>query len=227
MIMILKLKKPSVFLTLALSFCCSGCGMVSVIGSPNPGETKVPAEFKFAEHENRKILILVDQPGWLNAQVNLRYHLTNAIAKMLIETIKIKPENFIAYSKLVDFRSSRSDFSLLSPARVGRELNADIVLSVNIEDSQLTQMPEREYYTASLDVRAALFDTVTEQRLWPEALESKRVRVGFEVESRGLDAAVSRLTSASAYCIVRYFYDCPRNKFKIADDRSAVEWGEW
>ena len=64
-------------------------------------------------------------------------------------------------------------------------------------------------------------------KLWPKSEKAKFVKVGFEVETGGKEASVARLASASAYGIVRYLYDCPRNKFKFADDRSGSQWQEW
>jgi len=85
-------------------------------------------------------------------------------------------------------------------------------------------MAETSYYKGFLSVRSNLRDVSTGEKLWPGSAETKGVRVGFEVESHGREAAVARLASASAHCIVRYFYDCPVGKFKIADDIGYISW---
>ena len=222
-----KMSKIIAFFTLAASLFHSGCGMVALIGTPSESEKKIPAEYNFAEHTNQKILILVKQPAYLTTHVNLRYHLTKAIRKELIAKVEIPPERFIDYGELSRFRSDKSNFSLLSPVEVGKALDADMVLLVAIEDSQLGKMAESNYYKGFLNAQTILLDTANEEKLWPKSTQSKDIRVGFEIEEHGREIAVSRLVNAGAYCITRYFYDCPKPKFKIADDRSGVGWKDW
>jgi hypothetical protein len=45
-------------------------------------------------------------------------------------------------------------------------------------------------------------------------------------DEQKLEIAVERLTAASAHCLVRYLYDCPKNEFKIADERGTIGWVE-
>ena len=204
-----------------------GCGIVAVMGTSTNYEKKVPAEFELAKHRDQKILVLVNQPGWLNAEVNLRYYLTEAINKKLIEKLKIPSKHLVAYSQLSEFRSNQRNFSSLSPVEVGGGLGADMVLLVTIADYQLRGMTEADYYKGHLNTETILIDVATGEKLWPKSAKSKSVKVGFEVERNGQQAAVKRLASACAYCMTRYFYDCPKKKFKIADDKSGVGWESW
>jgi len=204
-----------------------GCGIVALMGTSTNYEKNVPAEFELARHRDLKMLVLVNQPGWLNAGVNLRYYLTEAINKKLIEKIEIPSKYLVAYSQLSRFRSAQHNFSLLSPVEVGRTLGADMVLSVTIADYQLRGMAEANYYKGHLNTETILIDVVTGEKLWPKSAKSKSIKVGFEVERHGQQVAVKRLASACAYCMTRYFYDCPKKKFKIADDKSGVGWESW
>ncbi len=102
-----------------------------------------------------------------------------------------------------------------------------MVLLVVVEDCELNKISEIDYYKGFLDARTVLLDVATGEKLWPESAESKTVRVGFEMESGGQAAAVRRLAAAGAHCTVRYFYNCPKDKFKIPDDRSDVAWENW
>jgi hypothetical protein len=99
-----------------------------------------------------------------------------------------------------------------------------MVLSVTVQEYQLQEVAESSYYSGSLYIRGALFDSLTGDRLWPNPAAGKSVRVGFEVEGPGMEAAVRRLTAACAHCIVRYFYNCSKAKFKVFDDRSDIDW---
>jgi hypothetical protein len=223
-IAILKMKKLSVFLTLVVVFFYSGCGVVGIVGTPRAHEEKVVAEYDLAEHKDQKILVLVNQPVWLNAQVNLRYYLTKAINKNLTAKVKILPEYIVSYSELSKFRSNQADFLLLSPVEVGEALSANVVLLVEIGGYELNKIAGTSYYEGFLGVQSAFLDVATGEKIWPESAKSKIIKVGFDVESGGQEIAVKRLAAASTYCLIRYFYDCPKNEFKIADDRSGIGW---
>ena len=208
-------------------FFQGGCGIIARLGTPTRHERKIPAEYGLARHKGQKILVLVNQPGWLGAQANLRYYLTDAMNKELTKKIKISPTNLVAYGELSEFRSNRPDFSLLSPVEVGTALGADMVLSVMVENYQLSEIAETGYYKGLLDAQVVLRSVATGAKLWPEAVHSKSIKVGFEVEAAGQEVAVKRLANACAYCTVRYLYDCPVDKFRIAEDRSGVGWEDW
>ncbi len=220
------MKKLSVFLTLVVVFFYSGCKIVGVVGTPRAHEEKIVAEYDLAEHKDQKILVLVNQPVWLNAQVNLRYYLTKAINKNLTAKVKILPEYLVSYSELSEFRSNKSDFLLLSSVEVGEALDANMVLLVDIGSYELNRIAETSYYEGFLGVQSVFLDVATGEKIWPESARSKSIKVGFDIESRGQEIAVKRLAAATTYCLIRYFYDCPKNEFKITDERSGIGWVE-
>ena len=231
--MLLKLTKSQhkrfagcVFAVLTSLICHGGCGAVAVVGTPTSHEKKVPAEYDLAGHRHSRILVLVDQPLWLGAGVNLRLYLTEAINKDLVKKVGIRSRSLVAYRRLSEFRSNRPDFSLLPPAEVGAALGADIVLLVMIEDCQLRKIADTGYHKGFLAARAALIDAATGKKIWPEFTESKTIKVGFEIGQRSPELAVKRLVRACAHSIVRYLYDCPKDKFKIFDDKSDIGWGD-
>jgi len=224
------MKNLSVFFTLVVVFFQAGCkygGVVSVLGTPTRHERKIPAEYDLTEHRKQKMLVLVHQPAYLNAQANLRYYLADAMNAELGRKIKIPSECLVPYSELSEFRSNRPDFSLLSPVEVGAALDADMVLLVMIEDYQLEEVVETGFYRGFLGAQTALVEVSAGEKLWPEFTQSKSIRAGFEFEDRGQEAAVRRLAAACAHCTVRCLYDCPKDKFKIADDRSGIGWENW
>ena len=228
--MVQRMNKLRVFLVLVAVFFQVGCkfgGIVSILGTPTPYENKIPAEYDLTERAKQKIVVLVHQPAYLNAQANLRYYLTDAINKELSKKIKISSKYLVSYEELAEFRSNRDDFSLLSPVEVGSALNADMVLLVVIEDYQLEEVDEVVFQNAFLACQTVLFDVATTEKLWPGAAEGKSIRVGFEVGSRDKELAVVRLSSGCAFCTVRYLYNCPKGKFRIADDRSTAGWEDW
>jgi hypothetical protein len=220
-----KVKKLTVFFVLAAVFFYNGCGFVGLVGTESPYEKKIPAEYDLAGQKGRKVLLLVEQPGWLSAQANLRYYLTEAIRENLIAKAKAKipPKYILSYNELSEFRSNKGDFSSLSPAAVGKALGADIVLLVIIEDYQLSEVVESGYYNGFLSAQAAIFEAGGE-KVWPEDAAGKSIKVGFETGEQGQEAAIKRLVSACAHCISRYFYNCPKYKFKISDEKRDIGW---
>jgi hypothetical protein len=224
------MKKIVAFFVLVAIVFHSGCnllGIIAVLGTPSSHEKKVTADYGLADRKDQKILVLVNQGVWLNADVNLRYYLTEAVNENLLNKVKIGPNYLISYSKLAEIRSKQPDLAQLSPVELAAALDADMVLLVEIDAFSLNELPEDGYYKGYLNARAVLLETATTMKLWPKSEKSKVIKVGFDVEPQGKEAAVDRLASASAYGIVRYLYNCPRNKFKFADDRSGTQWQEW
>ncbi|MHC4187220.1 MAG: hypothetical protein ACYSRQ_03415 [Planctomycetota bacterium] len=221
-------KKIVLFLfciTLGLFQC--GCGMVSVMGTPTRYEEEVPAEYNLADLQDKKILVFVKQPYWLDAEVNLRVYLTDAIHEQLIKKAGISPGSLIGYDKLSKYRTGRPSFSLMNPSDVGKALGADIVLFVNVIEAKLENMPDTDIYTGSLSAQAFVIDTSTGVNLWPEQSSGRSISVGFEMEEKGLKAAVSRLSGSTSHCIVRYLYNCKVAYFKIRDDKSDPDLAHW
>ena len=202
---------------------CNAVGMVSVLGTPTPSETKSSAQYKLTKNKDQKILVFVDQPASFSAYPNLRFYLTDTIIKLLQVKAEIKPSVFIDYKKLADLRTETPDFYMLSPAQIGDKLGADLVLMVTIIDCRITNIGEAGY-NGSLDATAALYKVTTGEKLWPTMEQSQLVQVGCESERRGRDAACVRLAAAAAHCITRYLYDCPKANFKISDERTVSGW---
>ena len=218
-----------VFIVLAGMFFggCSGAGLVGVMGSPTRHEKKFPAEYELTLDKGQKMLVFVEQPAWLNINVNLRYHLTEAINKAFLKRVKLKEKNLVSYSDFLKFRTSEPDFASLSPVEVGNALGVEKILYVEVEDYSLKKTHETKYYKGSLRSRAVVLDVSKGEKVWPLDDASKIIKVGFEVEERGLQAAINRLSAACAHCTTRYLYDCPMDGFKIADDRSRSGWENW
>ena len=197
------------------------------MGTESYDESKVPAEFDLTGRRDRTVLALVEQPGYINTNVNMRFYLTRAINSSLYMNVGIADANLPGYDRIAEFRAANPGWSTLSPVEIGSRLGADMVLHVHIEDLQLGESGEAAYLAGKLNTRAALLDVTTGERLWPDSPAGKQVKVGFEIEERGWDVAVSRLAVASAHCTTRYLYDCKKKRFRIPDDRSIVDWENW
>ena len=78
-----------------------------------------------------------------------------------------------------------------------------------------------------MDSKVVLFDVASKDRLWPVNEESKTLKVGFDAEVVSKEAANNRLVTVLSHCVVRYLYNCPKDRFKVAEDRSDVDWEDW
>ena len=221
------MRKLSVILILAVVLFNGGCGLIARLGTPSDREKKVPAEYNLAEREDESILVLVNQPGWLETEINLRFRLTEAITEILVKETEIPAESFIDYDRLFEFRSGKSNFSLLSAPQVGEALDADMVLLVEISNYDFSKIAGMDYYKGFLNAQSALFDTSTGAKLWPITESSRSIKIGFEVDKRGREFALARFVAGTAHAVTRHLYTCPWNKFKFADDRNVVGWEEW
>jgi hypothetical protein len=205
-----------------------GCALIGILGTPTPSEKMIPAEFKFVAAEGKKILVLVNQPSWLNAPPLLRQTLTKQIQARLIANAGPKPLlNMISYESLSEFRSKEAAFSSMTAAQIGKALNADLVLIADLTAYRLVNIEDSDYFGGSLSGCTFLIDVANSDKLWPADAENKKINVAFDIESHGREAAFDRLAAAFAHCTARFFYDCPANNFKIAEDKSDSIWSQW
>jgi hypothetical protein len=204
-----------------------GCALIGILGTPTSSEKTIPAEFKLAAAKDKKILVLVNQPSWLNAPPLLRQTLTEQIQKRLIINAVLNPLNMVSYENLSEFRSKEAAFSSMTAAQIGKALNADLVLIADLTAYRLVNVEDSGYYEGSLSGCTFLIDVANSDRLWPLDADNKKINVAFDIENRGSEIAFGRLAAAFAHCATRVFYDCPSNKFKVAEDKSASAWSEW
>jgi hypothetical protein len=217
-------------LALAALCLCGGCGfggLAAVMGTPSYHEATVPAEFDLTEQKANRLLVLVEQPGWIDAKVNMRFYLTEAMDSSLAKYAEIPDPNLIGYDQLSAFREASPDFGQLSPTEIGSRIGADMVLKVHIDDLRLDEAGGPEFLKGKMDTQAVLLDVDSGLKLWPESEAAKKVNVGFEIEDRGWDMAVARLAAASAHCTTRYLYDCKKKRFRIFDDKTIVDVEDW
>jgi len=215
-----------VFIVCFLMFS-GGCALVSSIATETASEQKVPAEYSLKTASHEKIMVYVRSKRRNQAALALRGYLTGAInARLASKTVTSKKTAVVPYAQLHKFFVA-SDGSLeLSPQQVAKALGADAVLVVDIVDYKLSAITGSSLYTGLLRARATLYDA-TGEAVWPISGTGKNVAVGFDVESGGSGQALTRLANAGAHCIVRYFYNCPKDQFKIFEETAGVGTDSW
>ncbi len=216
-----------VFFLIGLSVLCGSCNMIGIMGSKSYYEQKIPAELKLKDYARGGVLVFVDETGPGRGEHTLRPQLTDVVGTYLVKKARIKSENLLSSNRLWRLRGEREDFSLLSPVELGRTTGAAVVLYILITDYELYAMDEQGYYGGSLVTRSMLFDVSSGRALWPTEKAGRVVEVGVEIETGGREATLDRLITATAQCITRSFYDCPRPQFRSADEKRDYGSEQW
>jgi len=221
------MRKPTAFITVGVLLFNCGCGTVPLLTTPTRYEKKVPAEYNLAAQEKKKVVVMVDNPAWVNAPSSLALQLAADLNDNLTGKLALSSKNVVSCEKVQTFRASTPGADRLSPSQLGKAVGADLVLFAELHQFSLAQVTETQYYRGELAGKAALFDCGSGRQLWPAAQEGKFIRVAFDVEEGDYNAANNRLAAAFAHCITRYLYDCPVAKFKIFEDKSGTGWEDW
>lgn len=205
---------------------CGGCGLVSVLGTPSGSEETVPAQYDISQKYNEKVLVLVNQPGWVNSPVNMRKEITNKINAYFKVFFKDMPE-----TSLIDYDTVRqtinADFTLdnLNPVEVAKKFDAGLVLYVDIVNFNFMRLTS-ENFSAEMQTVSTLYDARTGEILWPKERGGSMVSLVVELE-KGVEATIARISTANAHCILRNFYDCRRVKFRVPQETRRYEMEEW
>jgi len=225
------MKKITALIVLTSFTLCGGCKLIGMLGSPTDSETKIPAEYALKKRAQGGIVVLVRQPGWLNVQTDLRPVLSEAVNVMLLKKAKVDNQAVVRYKQMAEFRRTHPDFASLSIKQIAAGLGVKKVLLIVIEDYKLYEMPLDGYYKGLhkgiLDVRGYLLDAPSSEVLWPRSGEGKLLRVALEAERGGKEACAAKLAKAAAHCVVRYFYNCPKDKFRTWGERPDTRREEW
>ena len=209
----------------------TSCGTVGGIGGALSSETEServkPAEFKLAETEG-KIVVVVSQPAWIKTPMDLRVSLTDAFNTALVEKAGIKKERLTPYMDVLKFRIGLPDDKKDDPFEIASKLNAQYILAVQIMDFELSTFAERDFYNGLMITKSCLFNAKGD-KMWPQDANDncREITVGFEAEKGTVKSAVERLSAASAHCITRYFYNCKKPLFRIAEEQKELDFYTW
>ena len=214
-------------LCLCLTSFLTGCGIVSILGTTSGSEEVIKAKFDITERYDDKILVLVNQPGWINPPVNLRREITNKLnAYMRTYFKKFPVQNIIDYETVAQMRNSDMDFDNRSVLELAEMFDAGLVLYVEISDFNLIRLTVDEHYSLEMKTSSVLYDGNSGQVLWPQTKGDSIVSLEIECE-RGIEQIVLKITTANAHCILRNFYDCPKHKYRVIEERRQFIIEQW
>ncbi len=217
--------KAIALITMCFLVTYSGCGMVSVMSRETRHEKNVPAEYDIITQKD-KIALVVESAAWSSVPASVTQELIDVVRLQLTETIELKPKYLIEQSKIAQALSEKKS-TFTEPVEIGKAVDADIVLYVQLEDYKIVPVPETDYLKGNLSGRAAIYRCSSGKMVWPGSTSGKIVSVGFDVEKGSFSIAQKRLIRAFSHCTTRYLYECPLPKFKIHDDLSGEGWNQW
>ncbi|MBE0536364.1 MAG: hypothetical protein IH624_11900 [Phycisphaerae bacterium] len=202
----------------------AGCNVTGLLGSPTAHEKKVPAEYKLGGTTSR-VMVFVDEARGGSVPVELRSQVDAALRNSLIKKVRIRKENLI---DSVDYAPSRlAPYARLSPAQIGSNLGADLVVYVRIESHDIQQLHSAGYFSASIVTGSVLVDVASGDVVWPAGKDVKIAKIRLELETKGREATIDRLAQETAHCVTRYFYDCPGDQFRSGSEQREYEDMYW
>jgi hypothetical protein len=209
-----------------LSGCGAGSAVVGGLSSETPSEKETPAEFKLGEALGKegKIIVVVTQPAWIKSPMDLRNALTNSLNAAFEIKAEIKKERLTAYSDIMKIRMSLPEDKKNDPIETAKKLNAKYVLTVEVQDFDLSTFAEKDFYNGTMTVKSCITDS-NGVKLWPkkEGEDYRLTSVEIENEKGTVESAVGKLSDAAAFCITRYFYNCKTDHFRIPEEKRNIE----
>jgi hypothetical protein len=215
-------------ITLTTAFC-TGCRTVGGIGgamsSEMPSEKIIPAEFKLGETEG-KIVVFVNQPGWIRSPMDLRTALTKSTNIALMEKAGIKKERLAEYAEIQEIRLSLPQDKKDDVFETASKAGAKYVLAVQVMDFDLSTFAEKDFFNGMMTTKSCLYD-IERKKIWPTGEDYKEITVNIEAEKGTVETAVGKLSDATAFCVSRYFYDCKTVRFRIAEEQKEIDSDKW
>lgn len=193
-------------------------GVAAVAASGcNPGlYGKIPPAYDLVENQDKKILIMIESPRYVAADVDAPEKLAAAVQNKLIKA-KVKPQNVI-------LPKDASPASVLSPMQAGQQAGAGLVLFVRIEDYELLPISVRDFYSARMLTRAVLISAEDNAQLWPtDGRQGKLHDIVIEMGKGGREAVLTQMTESTAHCILRNLYPIEKLHYRNSDERIAVQ----
>jgi len=199
---------------------CQGCIIIGFLVNPGAKDTKYPAQYDLkAGAKDKTILIWVDSADSSGSTIALQDQITSAISTRLKKYAGIKKD------QMMDVPASASELAkqdTSSPSARGRSAGADFVLYVNIRQLDVIQLHSNKYYSGQLLCQAALIQSEDAATLWPESAADGEIDVFSELEIKGREKLLTRLSDAVSHCIVRNFYACPKSEYRVNEERVVL-----
>jgi hypothetical protein len=194
---------------LAAAALLAGCNLVGPIAYYlRPPQIQKP-EFKLSE--SGRVAVLIESGRGVQESPVFAESLYNQIVE--ISRVKKSATEFVPLGDVYALRRSRPDFASLSVQRIGRELNAEQVLYIRIDELRTRESPDLPVVEPSVSVRCSVVGVHAlpdMARLWPSEGEGRRETATRQAQMAAgppdVDLALSKLAKDLAWRITVPFF---------------------
>jgi hypothetical protein len=214
------LKKLTLWVVfLVQMFLCQGCTLFGFLAEPGQYEKKIKPDYDLKSNlKEKKLLVWVEALPGSGADVGIAKQLNQAILSQLRKKAGIADKAILAQDTLYTAAYDPSQ----SPAAIGRQAGAGMVLYVRLEDFENLELHKEKICSGQMRARAVLIDSQSEEILCPTDSRGLVAEVATELATDGRESLTLTLNAAAAHCIVRHFYVCPRTEYKVNEERSTL-----
>jgi hypothetical protein len=215
------------FLVALLLLCTllgAGCHYMSFLLYTIAPERKITHKAEFAGLKGQKIAVIVyADPGVLFEYGGVRYELANFIGLELLA--KVEGSQVIDPARIVLFQDSNLYWDTMPMPEIGRQLNADYVLYVSLEEFSTHESGSttlgRGRVTAQVSLWRSRPDAASDGCVWrKDSLSVLHPKAGPVVPSSGRDEAILLLQTETMFAedLVKSFYD-----YKVPESEEAQQ----
>ena len=200
-------------------FLCQGCTILGFLTTPGPFEKGVaPACDLRTLLKQKTMFVWVESLPGSGADGRVAGQLNQAILTQLRKKARISEK-----SLLTQDTPHAAVYALSqTPAALGRQVGAGLVLYVRLEDFEAINLHGDKIYSGQMRARAVLIDSQTEKIVCPMDAEGIVADVATDLSTEGRENLVITLTAAAAHCVVRHFYTCSRHEYRVNEERSTL-----
>ena len=160
----MSLRRQIILITLlcAMVSAVGGCGIIGWVVNAVMPPKNIPAAYELTPGE--KVLVLVDDLGKPVRYEQIKRLLTENINRLLLENEAA--ETVVSYEDVFRLMASRTDFNRMGISNVARELGADQVIYVYLDEFSLKDAPNISVWQGKLGVLVRVVD-VEGNTKWP------------------------------------------------------------
>jgi hypothetical protein len=200
-------------------FLCQGCTILGFLTTPGPFEKGIaPACDLRTLLKQKAMFVWVESLPGSGADAGVAQQLNQAILTQLRKKVRISEKNLLTQAASHPAVYGRSQ----TPAALGRQAGAELVLYVRLENFEVINLHGDKIYSGQMRARAVLIDSQTEKIVCPKDAEGIVADVATDLSTEGRENLVITLTAAAAHCVVRHFYTCPKQEYRINEERSTL-----
>lgn len=197
---------------------CQGCNIFGFLANPGFYEQKIPAGYELKKNAEQKLYVWVEALPGSGAASDVTDRLNQCIIAQLIKKAGISKKYIVIQDDTIN--SSYNPFQ--SPAQLGRQMGAGLVLYVRLEEFSMINLHSDKIYSGQMKARAFLIRSSTEETLYPQEKTGIVADVSTDFITKGREELIGVLSNAASHCIVRRFYSCSKYEYQVNEERSTL-----